>query len=187
MDPRIARTRAAVVRAATDLLVEGGPAAVTVDAIVARSGVAKSTIYRHWETRDDILRSVLERCIPDLAHPPAELDFAAALRALTAEVVALLNDPEWKRILPALLLLGLHEDGIADLEQQMEEQQDHVFAEVLERGIAEGVIRADTDIRQAAATWLGPLLWAHLTGRLPLDDALAEHAVVIIERVYGAC
>ena len=41
MDPRIARTQAAVVRAATDLLVEGGPSAVTVDAIVTRSGVCR--------------------------------------------------------------------------------------------------------------------------------------------------
>src|SRR5687767_10053529 len=46
-DGRIARTRSAVLRSATDLLMEGGPSAVTIDAIVARSGVAKSTIYRH--------------------------------------------------------------------------------------------------------------------------------------------
>src|SRR4029077_11891972 len=45
-NPRIARTRERVIRSATDLLVEGGPWAVTVDAVVARSGVAKSTIYR---------------------------------------------------------------------------------------------------------------------------------------------
>src|SRR5690606_191899 len=48
LDARVARSRATVLRTATDLLVEGGPSAVTIDAIVARSGVAKSTIYRHW-------------------------------------------------------------------------------------------------------------------------------------------
>ena len=80
MDPRIARTRAAVVRAATDLLVEGGPSAVTVDAIVARSGVAKSTIYRHWESRDEILLSVIEQCLPQLATPPDDLPFEPGKR-----------------------------------------------------------------------------------------------------------
>lgn len=54
MDARVARTHAAVMQAATDLLVEGGPNAMTVDAVVARSGVAKSTVYRHWATRDDL-------------------------------------------------------------------------------------------------------------------------------------
>ena len=38
MDARVARTHAAVMQAATDLLVEGGPNAMTVDAVVARSG-----------------------------------------------------------------------------------------------------------------------------------------------------
>lgn len=185
MDPRVERTRTAVVRAATDLLVQGGPAAVTVDAIVARSRVAKSTIYRHWESRDDILHSVLEHCVPRLEAPPADLAFADALRALTADVVRTLTDPAWRRVLPALLLLGIHEDGIADIEQRMGDQQDTLFADVLDRGIAEGLIRPDVDVRQAAATWLGPLVFAHLTGRLPLDESLAAHAVDVVRRVYG--
>lgn len=62
MDPRVARSRAAIIRAATDLLVEGGPNAVTIDAIVAQSGVAKSTIYRHWQSRDEVLLAVIEAC-----------------------------------------------------------------------------------------------------------------------------
>ena len=97
MDPRIARSRAAVVRAATDLLVESGPSAVTVDAIVARSGVAKSTIYRHWESRDDILHAVIEQCVPDMPAPPAGLGFEAALRFVADHIAGLLNDPEWTR------------------------------------------------------------------------------------------
>ena len=59
MDPRIARTQKAVIDAATDLLVEGGPAALTMDAVVARSGVAKSTLYRHWETRDALVAAMV--------------------------------------------------------------------------------------------------------------------------------
>ena len=72
--PACARSRAAVVRAATDLLVEGGPSAVTIDAIVARSGVAKSTIYRHWASRDDVLLDVIESCAPVLPRPDPDLD-----------------------------------------------------------------------------------------------------------------
>ena len=74
VDPRVSRTRAAVLRAATDLLVEGGPYAVTIDAIVARSGVAKSTIYRHWQSRDEVLLSVIESCAPQLPEPDPDAD-----------------------------------------------------------------------------------------------------------------
>ena len=70
LDARVARSRAAVLRAATDLLVEGGPSAVTIDAIVVRSGVAKSTIYRHWASRDDVLLDVMESCAPGARSRP---------------------------------------------------------------------------------------------------------------------
>ena len=42
-------------RTASELLVEGGPAAVTIDAITARSGIAKTTIYRHWPTHEALI------------------------------------------------------------------------------------------------------------------------------------
>ncbi len=54
-DPRVRRTRAAVVDTAVSLLVEGGVGAVTIEAIVRRSGVARSTIYRHWPSRTDVV------------------------------------------------------------------------------------------------------------------------------------
>lgn len=51
MSTRVERTHTAVMEAATALLLEGGPTAITIDGVVARSGVAKSTVYRHWTTR----------------------------------------------------------------------------------------------------------------------------------------
>ncbi|WP_433337563.1 TetR/AcrR family transcriptional regulator [Spirillospora sp. CA-294931] len=47
---RSRRVREAVLRAATQLLAEGGLPAATVDAVSARSGVSKATIYKHWST-----------------------------------------------------------------------------------------------------------------------------------------
>ena len=54
------------------------------------------------ESRDEILLSVIEQCIPQLAAPPAELAYELALRRLIADIVGLLNEPEWTRVLPAL-------------------------------------------------------------------------------------
>ena len=62
--PRRGRPRAASVdqrlhETVLELLGEGGPAAVTVDGVTVRSGVAKTTIYRRYSNRSELLRSVL--------------------------------------------------------------------------------------------------------------------------------
>lgn len=49
--PRSERARLAILDAAADLLAEGGLACATIEAIAARAGVSKVTIYRWWPSR----------------------------------------------------------------------------------------------------------------------------------------
>jgi len=177
VDPRVSRSRAAVIRAATDLLVEGGPNAVTVDSIVARSGVAKSTIYRHWGSRDDILVSVIESCAPQIPEPDPDVDVVDGLRQVIHAMADALNDPEWARVLPALLMLKNHEAGIAAMNDRIEHEQDMVLETLLRRGAAEGVLRDDLDPQEATAALLGPLLFAHLTESVKIDADFVDRTV----------
>ncbi len=55
-DPRVARTRERVLGAAWELLNEVGFDGVTVELVSARSGVARSTMYRHWRSMPELLR-----------------------------------------------------------------------------------------------------------------------------------
>jgi AcrR family transcriptional regulator len=183
-DPRVARTRAAVLEAATELLVEGGPNALTVDAIVARSGVAKSTIYRHWESRDEILLAVFEICAP---NPPAfdgSLPFEGALRKFARAVAELMSDPQWARIIPVMLMLKYHEGGIAALEDRLEDRQRDALAAAMQRGVDEGVLRAGLDVEQATAHLVGPLLFARLTGAVQLTPEFADRTVDVFLAGY---
>ncbi len=185
IDPRIARTRAAVLRTATDLLVEGGPSAVTIDAIVARSGVARSTIYRHWATRDDVVIAVIERCAPQLQIPDAALGFEAALRQFIAGLCDVLADPDWARVLPALLALRNQEHGVAELEQRLEEHQEDALGSVLQRGIDEGRLPADLDVDRSTAILVGPLLFASLMDKPDVDAAFGEQVVDLFLRSHA--
>ncbi|MBK5222114.1 MAG: TetR/AcrR family transcriptional regulator [Acidimicrobiia bacterium] len=177
VDPRVARTRAAVLRVATDLLVEGGAPAVTIEAIVARSGVAKSTIYRHWDTRDDVLLEVIANCAPRIEAPDESLDFEGSLRAFVAALRRTLDDPDWARVLPALLALRTQSHGIADLEQRIEKRQEDAVEVVLRRGMAEGRLAPDVDLDQATALLVGPLLFAVLMDKPAVDEALCDRVV----------
>jgi len=176
-DPRVARSRAAVISAATELLVDAGPNAVTIDAIVARSGVAKSTIYRHWASRDEVLLDVMEVCAPDLVDPDPALGVEGGLREIAHRIGAMLNDPEWARVLPALLMLKTHAHGIADLEKRMEERQNEVVISLIRRGVEEGLLRPDAECPEASAVLVGPLFFAQLTGSVPIDAGFVERTV----------
>ncbi len=98
---RVARSRALVTDAVIDLIVEGGLSAVTVDAVVARSGVAKTTVYRHWASREALLADVLASALPAQAAPDTgSLD--GDLRALARGLAGGLGNPRTAALLGAI-------------------------------------------------------------------------------------
>jgi AcrR family transcriptional regulator len=177
VDPRVSRTRAAVLQTATDLLVEGGPSALTIDAIVSRSGVAKSTIYRHWPSRRDILVAVIASHVPRLPEPDPDADVVSALRAFVRASAATLNDPDWARMVPAMMLLRNHEADIKAIDENLELQRHEVLTALLERAEREGVVAPGLDVPEAISHLLGPLLFAHMTEGITIDDAFADRVV----------
>lgn len=58
-DRRSARTRAALLKAFQELLLEQGHEAMTVAQVADRANVGRSTLYEHFRTRDDLLRASL--------------------------------------------------------------------------------------------------------------------------------
>jgi AcrR family transcriptional regulator len=177
LDPRVARSRDAVLRAARELLIEGGPSAVTVDAVVARSGVAKSTIYRHWESRDELMVWVMGCSAPHLPPPPAELGFEAALRQLVRAIGLIFADPEWAKMLPALMMLKSHEDGLAHLGEELHQDQLDTLDDVIARGVREGRMAPGYSTEEVAAQLVGPLFFAVVAGSFPIDEGFCDRVV----------
>ena len=57
--PRSERARQAILRSAFDLLQEVGPTRLTVEAVAARAGVGKPTIYRYWANAQDLAMAAM--------------------------------------------------------------------------------------------------------------------------------
>lgn len=62
---RAAATRAAIVEAAEELLAEGGPSALTLEAVAERADVAMQTVYNRVGGRSAVLIAVAERALED--------------------------------------------------------------------------------------------------------------------------
>lgn len=72
VDPRVRRTQRDVIRAATEILLDAGWTAVTHAEVARRSGYAKATIYSHWPTQVDLVRSAFDQLceLDDHHHTP---------------------------------------------------------------------------------------------------------------------
>lgn len=164
MDPRIARTRRNVIDTATDLLVEGGPSALTMDAVVARSGVAKSTLYRHWATRDELVAEVFSSCAPQLDEPAPDATFEEALRTIVRSVARSFGQDQWRRLFPALILLAEQQQDLHTIDADLKAEQHRAAEDILCRGVAEGALDPSVldDTDRSIALLIGPILLAGL-------------------------
>lgn len=158
-DPRVARSRAAVLETGVELLVEGGPNAVTVEAVSQRSGVAKTTIYRQWASREDLVVDVIGEVVHRPPPPPADMPFEQALRTLIRENCVHARDDRLRRAFPALLLAKAQaQNELERLRTENEHDQRALFEGLLRRGVAEGYLTPDVTLEDAMLQLVGPLV-----------------------------
>jgi AcrR family transcriptional regulator len=103
--PRSAEASRLILDAAVQLLREGGPGAVSIDAVAARSGVARTTIYRRFRDRGQLIAAVLDELVSTEA-PPRELPVVDKLRWVLARAADLLERGIGRGGVAALLVGG---------------------------------------------------------------------------------
>lgn len=186
MDPRVARSHAAVMDAARELLVELGPEGFTIDAVVARSGVAKSTVYRHWKTRDDLVDDVFAQCLPRLDAVAPGVPAMEALRQVTHQFARSLSDPWWQRLLPAMLLERERSEPMSALDAEMKEDQHRLVVDVFGRCVDAGLLDAVVldEVQRSGLMLVGPLLAVALSGG-DIDDSFVDEIVNRFVRAYA--
>lgn len=176
-DPRVLRSIDAVQTAALKLFVDGGPRAVTVDAVSDSSGVAKTTIYRHWTDRAHLLADTYRACLPIVAEPPASLDPEQALRFVVREIVTGLGTPPARPALPHLIATPLDAvESLALPEGILDQTFAPVVAAITSCAQAD-LIPVDTDILEAKHEIVGFVIMSALDPSCPMSNALADRIV----------
>ncbi len=176
--PRSEAAHNAIIRATLDLLLETGYRALTMEAVRARAGVGKATIYRRWSSKEALVRDAIVFVHDDLEAPDtgslrgdyqgiASRVRSAAQRAGAATLMPRLlgetaNDPELHAIFYATLV----------------EPRRAQMRAIIGRAIARGEIRDDLDTELIIDLFAGPVVYRlAITGgdfaQLPaVDDQL---------------
>jgi AcrR family transcriptional regulator len=161
VDPRVARTRATVLGAAIDLLAERGYSGFSVESVVERTGIAKTTLYRHWPTRDNLLAAVIAKL--DGAGPlPDTGSVRQDLQDLFARRVRAARTPQWERCMPALVEAAARHPELAAMIARLTSQILAQIETLLRRGIERGELRHDLDPQLAASALIGPIVFRRL-------------------------
>jgi AcrR family transcriptional regulator len=170
LDPRQARTRARVYAAALDVLRRLGIGATTFDTIAQQAGVARSTLYRNWTSRDELLYEAIEEQAPFPAPSPGD-PTAARLESALAEVATALSATSWGWILPAALAATDASPVLAEGYRRFMTTLRATFATIIAEGKKTGELPVSLNDEEFIDALIGPLFFRHLIRKLPTDCA----------------
>jgi AcrR family transcriptional regulator len=172
---RSERSHEAIIAATQELLVERSYPELTIEAIAARAGVGKQTIYRWWPSKAAL---VLEAYLAgsDAVALPAEGKTAREdIRALLGWLIAVLAQPIGGHVVAGLVADLQHDADLAEgFHRDVVPARRAAMLAALERARARGEIRADTDLELAVDTLHGAVFYRLLLSGEPLDDAFVE-------------
>jgi AcrR family transcriptional regulator len=181
----VARSKAAVIEVALGLIAERGVMATTVDEISERSGVAKTTIYRHWDSKADV---VLDAISTQLAPPPSPDTgtLRGDLQELVTGLAWALTDSPLSPLMPSLIDAAERDPEFAELHRRHAGQRHDVVRGVLRRGVERGELPTDVDLDAAMALLAGPVLYRRLMTRGAVDGDFCRWLVDVVLSGLGA-
>lgn len=134
-----------ILRVTLSLLERLGYSAVTTDLIAAEAQVSKTTIYRLWRTKQEIVVDAMRRRLPNLDVP--ELGSAEEeVRWILEHRLADYRNPGTARLVGGLVGAAVSDHRLKPIFDEWVENLSRAIRRVIQRGIARGDVRQDVDI-----------------------------------------
>jgi AcrR family transcriptional regulator len=180
--PRDERIDEVITTAALDLLSTEGFDRFSVEAVAALAGVAKTTVYRRFPTRNDLIVGALLRLDDDLPRPPAAGPVRERLIGLLKGIRRRTTESMRGRILLQVVSEGLRDPGLAGLvHERVLAPRRQVLRDVIADGIASGELRADVDVDAVVPVLVGPMLYLGMwSGSTATQDVTVESVVDLV-------
>jgi AcrR family transcriptional regulator len=173
-DPRAIRSRKAVLDASLTLMVERGIHALNIDSIAEHSGVAKTTIYRHWSSREGIILDALSSLIA--AEPPSPTGTPVEqIHNLAWRFAEKIGTPPWSVLFPDLIALARRSERMRTVYEDFMLLRRQPVAEAIASAIAAENIDADADV--VALMILGAITYRQLVLLAPPDEGFVRQVV----------
>jgi len=171
---RTAETQRRIFDATLALLVEGGLAACTFQAVAARASVARATLYRRWPGRAALVADALAARLEGTVAAPDSGSLAGDLGGLLAQLAAFLQSPLGRA---AIAAAAEQSAGDAEGRSSFWRRRLASVAPIFERAVARGELPADCDHEALLAGAVGSLYFRLLVISAPLDRSWIDRVV----------
>lgn len=180
--PRSEKAEKAIIEATLDLIGDGmGVAELSIEAIASRAGVGKTTIYRRWSNKEELVAdalATLKAPLPPLAGVSVRDDLISLLNAMR-------EDKGRSRTRCVMNVMMSDADRYPALMERFRkvaiEPRKDAMREVLRRGVGTGELRADLDVELGMAILSGTMIWytKWAPGDLPEDlpERIVDHVL----------
>ncbi len=170
--------QAEILSTARDMLAESGVDGLTIEGVAARSGIAKTTIYRRYRSRQDLALAVVLAMTEEVVADDRDGDTRTRLVGLLETAVALLHDTNMGRVMQGLVSDIATTPSLAErYRQQIVELRIARFAQIVQQGIDQHELRPGTDAELLHELMFGPVYYRLLLSGRPLGPDTAEQIV----------
>ena len=170
--PRSEQAEQAIIEATLDLFAEQGFEGVCVEAVAARAGVGKATIYRRWPNKEELLLAAFGSLKSPFPEPKG-VSVRDDLLAMVEVMIADKADPRKSRRYALLLGEGdKYPRLMARYKETIVQPRREAMRAVIRHGVETGELRPDTDVEIAMLTLTGAIMAQEKDGILDGDFAV---------------
>ncbi len=168
--PRNEAARQRLLDAVLEIVATDGVSAVTADAVARRSGVAKTTLYRHFGSTDALVFAAVADSVT-AREPPDTGTLRGDLEEIHRRYLAVASSRQNRELFAWMVAKSLESAELRELFRRVRVQPRGPTTVALQRAIARGEIDADIDLDLAMHIIQGPLI----SQRIVDDSEVSEH------------
>jgi TetR/AcrR family transcriptional regulator, regulator of autoinduction and epiphytic fitness len=184
-DPRVEHSRRVICRAALKEFAETGYSGFRMEAVAARAGVGRSTVYRHWPNKAALIADALEtlNTQPDPARDLVEGNARQRVELILNHLADVLGDSPLSACVPALVHAAETEPAVRDFHHTYSARRRQRLTDTIAAGVVAGELPARIDPDAASVALAGAMFYRRLmTANAPDADFIAR----LVDTVLGA-
>jgi AcrR family transcriptional regulator len=182
--PRSEEARQSVLTSALEVIAEVGVGGFTIDAVAKHSGVAKTTIYRHWDSGNHLLLDAVDTAIEPFPTPNTG-SLRSDLIELYGYFLPVMEDPRVFRMMLGMIARSAQDESFRALKAEFMQERHHPLKTIIQLAQSRGEINDDLDLDFALDIIEGPFASKRLMrGEHIAVDQLPKY---VDAALYGLC